>query len=86
MKKQIGIKIIKRQDIAEAFATSAPNIVNREAVTVGKKTGRELAGRVTEWVLADTKRGMSHDNPPPVSYNSPSCTGACGTGRFSPLS
>lgn len=50
MKKQIGIKIIKRQDIAKAFATSAPNVVNREAVTVGVKTGRELAGRVTEWV------------------------------------
>ena len=50
MKKPIGIKIIKRQDIAKASAVTAPKVVNREAATVGKKTGRELAERVTDWV------------------------------------
>ena len=49
MKKPIGIKIIKRQDTAKTSAVTVPNVVNREAA-FGKKTGRELAERVTDWV------------------------------------
>lgn len=50
MKKPIGIKIIKRRDIAILSAAITPDVVNREAATVCKKTRRELAGRVTDWV------------------------------------
>ena len=44
MKKPIGIKIIKRWDIAILSAAITPDVVNREAATVGKKPGASLPG------------------------------------------
>ena len=50
MKKQIGIKVVKRQNVASP-TVAAPDVVNREEATVCKNAERVLAGRVTDWVL-----------------------------------
>lgn len=47
MKKPIGIKIIKRWDIAILSAAITPDVVNREAATVGKKPGASPIGCVS---------------------------------------
>ena len=49
MKKLIGIKIIKHKDIA-TLSTVTQKVVDHKCATVCKKTRRELAGRVTDWV------------------------------------
>lgn len=61
MKKSIGIKIIKRRDIAKASAVTEPDAVKREMPTVGKKPGRELAGCVTDWVREWRDRRFEED-------------------------
>ena len=50
MKKQIGIKVVKRQSVALPSAAT-PDVVNRERASFGKNAERVLAGCVTDWVL-----------------------------------
>ena len=50
MKKLIGIKVVKRQNVASPSAAT-PDVVNRERTSFRKNAGRVLAGRVTDWVL-----------------------------------
>lgn len=50
MKKLIGIKVVKRQNVALP-STVTPNVVNCERASFSKNAERVLAGRVTDWVL-----------------------------------
>ena len=48
MKKLIGIKVVKRQNVA--VPSVKPEAVNRKSASFIKKAEREHAGRVTNWV------------------------------------
>ena len=50
MKKLIGIKVIKRQNVA-LHSAATPDVVNRERASFRKNAERVLAGCVTDWVL-----------------------------------
>lgn len=50
MKKLIGIKVVKRQNVALPSAVR-PDVVNRERASFRKNAERVPAGCVTDWVL-----------------------------------